>query len=154
MSYGVYKARGDYGVYRRGRGDPILGLLAGAVSLIPKVGGVVSKLGGLFGKAGAKVGPALPGIAAGAGLARISTAMPGLSKMPGVKGALQRLLPGGETGYYTRRRRMNPANPRALARAIRRVNSFGSLVARSKKSVAKANRALNPGRSTRRGKVC
>lgn len=49
------------------------------------------------------------------------------------------------------RRRMNPANPRALRRSIRRVVGFGRLAARSKRSIAKAATALgvNRGRSRR-----
>jgi hypothetical protein len=43
--------------------------------------------------------------------------------VPGVKGAIQRFLPGGASGYYSRRR-MNPMNVRALRRASRRLDSF------------------------------
>jgi len=140
VSYGIYRARGDYGVLRGQRGDPIFGALAGIVGsgLIPKVGKVIGKLGGLFGK---KVGPTLPAVIGGAVGGRL---LPG--KMP--------FLP--DVGVGKRRRRMNPGNSKALNRAIRRVSSFGNLVQRSKKSVAKANRALNPGRGSRgrRAPVC
>lgn len=50
-----------------------------------------------------------------------------------------------ETGTTcVRNRRTNFANPRALNRAIRRVEGFGRLVQRSKKSVRKAANAIAP----------
>lgn len=68
--------------------------------------------------------------------------------VPGIEGIIQRALPFGQTGLMVapgrRRRRMNFANPKALSRSIRRVEGFGRLVQKSKKSVAKANKALNP----------
>lgn len=50
-----------------------------------------------------------------------------------------------------RRRRMNPSNPRALRRSIRRVVGFGRLASRSKRAIGKAASALgvNRGRSRR-----
>jgi len=50
-------------------------------------------------------------------------------------------LPDGSFAMR-RRRRMNPANPRALRRSIRRVVGFGRLAMRSRKAVAKAATAL------------
>jgi len=70
--------------------------------------------------------------------------------IPGIKGAIERFLPGGATGYAPRRRRMQFTNQKALNRAIRRVSGFGNLVKRSKKSIAKANRALNPSTGARK----
>lgn len=45
---------------------------------------------------------------------------------PGLGGVISRLLPGGDTGYY-KRRRMNVANVKALRRAIRRAHGFAKL---------------------------
>jgi len=135
MSYGILRARGDYGVaIRRRRGDPgFFGTLGGLVSAIvpgaaPIVAGIQALTGGKK-KAASPGAPVLPA--------------------PGLGGLIQRIVPGGSTGLIVggarRGRRMNPANPKALNRAIRRVSSFSNLVQRSKKSVAAANRALNPG---------
>lgn len=49
--------------------------------------------------------------------------------VPGVRGAVQRILPGGASGYYTvRRRHINPGNAKAARRAIRRINSVRKLL--------------------------
>lgn len=51
-------------------------------------------------------------------------------KVPGVRGAIERGLPGGRTGFMVddgmmpRRRRMNVGNAKALRRAIRRTDGF------------------------------
>lgn len=82
----------------------------------------------------------------------------GIIPVPGITGAVQRTLPGGASGYMgiprgyhlakdgsgrvVRNRRTNYANPRALNRAVRRVEGFGRLVSRSKKSVRKAARSM------------
>ena len=59
-----------------------------------------------------------------------------VTKTKGVKGALQRAIPGGATGFQVtgaRRRRINPANPKALRRAIRRQDGFVKLARRALK---------------------
>lgn len=137
MAYGVLRARGDYGVRaRRRRGDPgFLGTLgsiigAGVSAVIPGAAPVLAGIKAITAGRGKSAGvPVLPA--------------------PGLGGLVQRLVPGGQTGLivpgggaFGRGRRMNPANGKALNRAIRRINSFGSLVQRSKKAVAKANRAI------------
>ena len=48
---------------------------------------------------------------------------------PGIRGKLERFLPGGETGYLPRRR-MNVTNVKALRRAGRRVRGFLKLAIR------------------------
>jgi hypothetical protein len=71
-----------------------------------------------------------------------------LQKSPGFKGRMQRLLPGGETGYYMRRRaRMNVANPRALRRSLRRVAGFGKLCARARRDIGRAATSVGANRS-------
>lgn len=73
-----------------------------------------------------------------------------LVKMPGLSGMVARQLPGGQSGYGVppgsgmqrqlaawppprRRRRINPANPKALRRAIRRQAGFVKLAKRALK---------------------
>lgn len=113
-----YYMRGDY--YR---GDPFLGGLIGAAvgavgslfkkKAISKIGGAVgSAVGKISGRAGPIIRdiglPLLGGGAVGAGGTAIA----------------QRLGPMVGFGGGTKRRRMNPLNPRALRRAIRRAEGF------------------------------
>jgi hypothetical protein len=49
-------------------------------------------------------------------------------------------------------RRTNPANPRALRRAIARVSGFGKLVRHAKKAVGRANTAVGNVHHARKGK--
>lgn len=60
---------------------------------------------------------------------------------PGFRGRVRRFLPGGETGYY-KRRRMNVANPRALRRSLRRVAGFGKLASRARRDIGRAASAV------------
>lgn len=62
---------------------------------------------------------------------------------PGVSGAIQRALPGGQTGFVTvrkKRRRMDPLNVKALRRSTRRLSAFQ----REAKKVEKELRKLAP----------
>lgn len=48
-----------------------------------------------------------------------------MDPVPGVTGVMQRMVPGGETGYVAaRRKRLNPLNISALRRAMRRAKGF------------------------------
>lgn len=125
-----YYGMGDYyrgarGDYYSGRGDPgIFGLLAGTVL---KAGArLVSKLvkpaavGGLV-AGGIKMAPKIPSALQGP-----------IVVHPGAA------LPGGKPflefpGQHGKRRRMNPANAKALRRAIRREQAFIKLARRSLK---------------------
>lgn len=54
-----------------------------------------------------------------------------LAPVPGVMGAVQRMAPGGESGFSFRgakTRRMNAGNVKAARRAIRRIKSVRSLL--------------------------
>lgn len=152
MAY--YAGRGDYyrGDYYR-RGDPLLG------GLLSSLGGIVGKglkaVGGLLAPGGGSREPGMsiiPINPGGGGYIPVPQGMrnvplPALKpvKKPGVSGAIERLLPGGETGYVyaaRRSRRMNVTNPRALRRAIRRVSGFGKIVQRIKRAVGRANTAV------------
>lgn len=133
----------NYGDYYAG--DPFLGGIAkklvGGIRSVAKVAGnVLPGPVGNFAKliAGSKAAapPQIP-------------AQP----TPGLRGAVQRIVPGGATGYectgipagyhlakdgsgkIVRNRSMNPANPKALRRAIRREDAFVKL---SKKALSQA----------------
>lgn len=147
---GTSQYRGDPGFFGT-LGKLVKSALPVAASVIPGVGGVVGRV---LTTTGRVAGRAAPAIAVGATVSRgvdavFPSAPPGMAPVPGFRGTVQRFLPGGETGYYRRRRRTNFANQKALNRAIARVSGFGRLVKRSKRAVQKANTALNP----RRGPV-
>jgi phage terminase small subunit len=58
-------------------------------------------------------------------------APPPIVPKPGLTGVVERLLPGGESGFMVaKRRRMNVTNVRALRRAGRRVRGFLKLASR------------------------
>lgn len=76
-----------------------------------------------------------------------------------IRRGIERILPGGRSGYeckpgmYAQRknweytgkclyRRMNPANPRALRRSLRRAAGFGKLAARARRDVRRAASAI------------
>ena len=70
-----------------------------------------------------------------------------IQKAPGIRGAIERFLPGGETGYLVRRRqRMNVANPKALRRSLRRVAGFGKLASRARRDIGRAATAVGVNR--------
>ena len=102
-------------------------------------GSIFSALGKVF-KGAAKVGTALVrATPAGAVATRVAAGLfptssfaappPGMLPVPGFGGTISRILPGGATGYY-KRRRMNVTNVRALRRAGRRVRGFLKLARR------------------------
>jgi len=132
MSY-LGARRGDYGRYR---GDPglfgFIGKVAkGALGLAGKVlpgpiGMVARYAGGLI---PSRAAPTVTRMA----MPRMQQAMPGGTPIGGFKGFMQRAVPGGATGFYPKRRRMNPGNAKALRRAIRRTDAFVKLARRSLK---------------------
>lgn len=103
-------------------------------------GGIFGTIGKAIGKVGKALISATPvGRAVGALIPSTGFAAPptitGLSAppvpKPGFKGTLERLVPGGESGYMiAKRRRMNVTNVRALRRAGRRVRGFLKLASR------------------------
>jgi len=107
-------------------------------------------LGGGFAAGPGLPGPVTPTVSRFGGVMPISLGQAGQIPTPGVAGRVQRFLPGGATGmegcgngtrpnksgYWLQsgqyvepgsvcvaRRRMNPLNPRALSRAMRRIES-------------------------------
>lgn len=170
------RARGDY--YRgKGQGDPFWGALG---SILGNIGRSIIGLpartaaaGAATGVAGASAGavtraatsaiPAaarasLPAAAIGAGTAiatrvgRVARGPVGQMVAAGTIVEMGGRLFDSATGQeIRRRRRMNPANSKALRRSIRRVVGFARLASRSKRSVAKAATALQC--FPRRGRV-
>jgi len=140
MSYygaGDYYQAGDY--YRAG--DHYGAYAAGGIfSAIGK--GLKGLAGGVAGFLTGGPGGAIKGAAGGLGLIPsygrpvIGPTNPGAMTLPepGITGIVHRLAPGGKTGLgrlkkdgsFTDRRRprMNPLNPRALQRALRREAGF------------------------------
>lgn len=116
-------------------------------------GGDYYQAGGFLGSIGKAIGGAVKGFVTGGPLGAIRGAAstfvkpktmsiipvtPGATfgggtivPTPGLTGFAQRIVPGGATGFeFRRRRRMNPANVKALRRAIRRAKSFERLARR------------------------
>ena len=129
--------RGDY--YRRGRGDPglfswlggalksVAGAVAGALVPAPISSILRTVTGGTTG-AGA---PRVPQQGSGVRV-QLPTIGPGGASMGGIqigRFTAQPAVPavGAPMMESKRRRRMNPANPRALRRAIRREHAFVNL---------------------------
>lgn len=110
-------------------------------SLASSRGGFLSKLVRTAGRiAGGVVnfaaGGGLAGVAARAvsgrgvmpgGMPTLGTAGDQGRPRPGARGAMQRLIPGGESGYI-KGRRLNAGNAKAARRAIRRIKSVRKLL--------------------------
>jgi hypothetical protein len=133
------------------QGDPgPLGALAGGL-VLRGAKPLAKKVGGLIGKVLRKpaTGPAVGSAATGVLVTRAATQQPppGYRPKPGLRGLLERITPGGKTGYV-RTRRMNPANPKALRRALRRIAGFGKLAQRARRDVSRAATAIGVRRRT------
>jgi len=129
--------RGDGANYYRGdyyRGDPFLGgIISGAARLIggKTVGRLVGKAAAWAGRQmGGRVGAAASGVATGLTLGGGFTTV-GQQGMPINIGPIgidpRAVLPGGQpftTWGTKKRRRINPLNPKALRRALRRAEGF------------------------------
>lgn len=141
----MYRYSGDYSQARAVgdylRGDPGFGsLLKGAIGIGKKLAGrlpgigTALTIGGLAKRALIRPSPAVARTVAATALAIPATLgvraavrdiPPGQIKVPGIKGVVQRFLPGGATGFR-KRPTMNTLNPKALNRAIRRIEGFRS----------------------------
>jgi len=137
-----YGAGGIFGSILGGIGGAVTGLLSGG-----PIGAVTGAISG-FSK----------GTTPGTGIVATPPSIPVL-KTPGITGTIQRLVPGGATGYQipmtglggyhvnkegywtkggyvpagsklVKNRRMNPGNARALRRSIRREKAFVGLAKR------------------------
>lgn len=130
---------------RRGRQGDLLGLgkiLSGVGGFIPGIGGVIQKVGGIVQNiGGAKVQPAITPVISGS---KVPRALPGGAmiapmfpqadsvKVTGTSiGLLQGYNTGSATAYYSngkkrkKYRKINPLNPKALTRSIKRLSRFG-----------------------------
>jgi len=124
-----YGARGDY--YRGDyyRGDPFLGAILGAVGgkVVKKVGSWVgSRIGRAAGSAPVRtVMDQLPGVGVGMGIEAVRNRFsPTVGPIPTL-GPINAPSGGPSWGAPKKRyRKMNPLNPRALKRAIRRAEGF------------------------------
>lgn len=116
-----YYSAGDY---YRGDGNYAAGGIFGAIGKgLKKVAGALFRASPVGRVATAVLpniipsGPSFPTIT--------GFAPPPVVPKPGFGGAVERFLPGGESGYMVaRRRRMNPLNIKALRRALRRAKGF------------------------------
>jgi hypothetical protein len=157
-----YYHRGDY--YRGDyyRGDPFLGGLIGSAARALGVGKIAAKAGRwLAGKITPGAVKTAAGVAgAGATAITIAGALPsGVSggRMPVNIGPLGidpgSALPGGQPLFTWGRkkyRRMNPLNPRALKRALRRAEGFEKFAKRTVNALYKTS----DGRRTKKFKKC
>jgi hypothetical protein len=115
---GYYQA----GDYYRGDGNYAAGGLFGFLGKVAK--GIVKA--SPIGSVATALAPTLFD-----GAPKITNLVPALKPKPGIKGTLERLVPGGESGYMVGgRRRINVANVKALRRAGRRVRGFLKLASR------------------------
>lgn len=136
-------------------GDPFLGgLIKGGL----KLGGRL--LGGTpIGAAAGTIGGIILGKKGRVPMVPIQQSRPGVGRepqrVPGARGTIQRILPGGASGFECppkkKRRRMNPTNIKALRRAVRREEAF---IRAAKKTglvtVPKAKRVRRAARPRRR----
>jgi hypothetical protein len=113
------------------QGDP--GFLSGIGKF---VGGVARVAGGIIpgpiGALASAAGSVITRVSGGGVPASLPGGVPtasfaGQQPVPGIRGAAQRLFPGGATGYR-KIRHMNPGNAKAARRAIRRVKSVRKLL--------------------------
>lgn len=116
---GYYRGMGDY---YRGAGDP------GALTLLKRVGSGIGQAVGKVARSGvgrtALGATGFGGAIAGAVGTRLAARAPKIRIRP------TKILPGGDPFLSfdrPKRRRINPTNPKALRRAIRRVDGFVAL---------------------------
>ena len=139
--------RGDPGLFNvlKRVAGPVLRRLPGPIGIGATAAGV------LIGRQGRNLPPAL-----GRGLGvPVPRGTPGARPVPGIKGAVQRILPGGKSGFeLPKRKRMNFGNTKALTRASRRIDGFVRVAKRAlkhtnykvvSKSAGKAKRDLGRG---------
>jgi hypothetical protein len=123
---GGYAAGDNYGAYQAGGIFGFIGKAAKAV------GGAVLKVGGAVAKTVIGATPLGAAITAIAPPTQTLAGPSGPIQMvptPGVTGAVQRLVPGGASGYQLKKRRhMNAGNAKAARRAISRIKSVRHLL--------------------------
>lgn len=152
--------RGDGGNYYRGdyyKGDPFLGgLVAGAAKkVLPAVGrGVLRVLrgtgaktvGGAVARAGGAVVTAGTAVSVGRDVYRGTR--PGME----IEISPENILPGGERFITVKRkyRKLNPLNPKALKRGIRRLEGFEKFAKKTMNALTKPGGGRKYKRTTKR----
>ena len=131
MAGDYYGAGGIFGDIWGGIKGAVTGFVSGGP--LGAVGGAVSGFKASSKSSGRPIDVAMiPSMAPATGYQ-----IPTIEKTPGVTGVIERLLPGGKSGYQVtgirKKPRMNVANPRALRRAIRREQGFVKLARRALK---------------------
>jgi hypothetical protein len=130
MAGDYYAAGGIFSTIAKGIGGAVKGFVSGGP--LGAIGGAIS---GVTGKGSATQTLALP--PAFQIPSRVPTIVPSggtIQPTSGLKGVVQRLVPGGASGYEVvgrKRRRMNVTNDKALRRAIRRQQGFVKLAKRA-----------------------
>lgn len=132
---GYYSAaRGGYALkarvrqsYYRSRGG-FFSSIGRALGSVASVAGRIlpGPIGTIASVAGRVLGGSPPTLAMPGGLP-MTTLAGGQRPEPGVRGAVHRMVPGGESGYLPRKR-MNAGNAKAARRAIRRIKSVRKLL--------------------------
>lgn len=125
-------------VKRRNQQGDFLGIgkaLSTIGGFIPGIGGVVQKVGGIVqGIGGAKTVPATTALPGGASIQKMFPNLPAPDsvKVTGKSiGLLQGYNTANATAYYSsgkkrkKYRKINPLNPKALSRSIKRLSRFG-----------------------------
>jgi len=150
---GYYRGGGYYqagGYYRAGSLRSLVGSIGKTIGGlgIPVVSGVAGTVGRL-----AMPTPIAPVMSVSRGTpATLSVTGTGVDQRPrpGVRGRVQRLLPGGESGYLPTRH-MNAGNAKAARRAIRRITSVRKLLKSIERQLPMrpAPRGRSPGVITR-----
>lgn len=116
-------------LYRQSRGGLLSSIGRVAGRLLPTVARAIPGVGTVMGIAG--------GVASAVGAVRGARAVaptltgftpPGMAPVPGLRGVAQRLIPGGESGFRRKGRRMNAGNAKAARRAIRRIKGVRDLL--------------------------
>lgn len=134
-------AQGDPGLLGS-IGKALGGVARAAVNILPGPVGAVARTVLSAAGGGSSARPAaLPG-----GMPVMTFA--GQTPVPGVRGTVQRLLPGGATGYRTSRR-MNVGNAKAARRAIRRIKGVRKML-QSIESQMPKRKCTKPHKVTRR----
>lgn len=138
MAY--YGGRGDYyrGDYYRG---DLKGFLKKGFGLIRKVAPILKKGARFVPGVGTAVALADVGVSLVQKRKAAVTQIPSLGPIGsgfemGTQGG--GFGPTGGGGFGRRSKRMNPANPKALRRALRRVSGFAKLAQRTKRDIGKA----------------
>lgn len=123
-------------IKRRNRQGDFLGLgklLSTVGGFIPGVGGVIQKVGGIVqGIGGAKTIPSPVALPGGMTIAKMFPQADSVKVKGTSIGLLQGINTGEATAYYSsngkkrkKYRKINPLNPKALNRSIKRLSRFG-----------------------------